>query len=70
MATQCNASVSGAPVYGFLCEQTNVFYAFETFEQYQEFMFWLDKSSATLSTSSKRETVTDEELMENSERAT
>jgi hypothetical protein len=32
-----------APVYGFLCESTNVFYAFETFEQYQEFLGWLQE---------------------------
>ncbi len=38
----CN---SGAPVYGFLCEQSNVFYAFETQEQYQEFLTWLQESS-------------------------
>jgi hypothetical protein len=38
----CNAPV----VYGFLCEQTNVFYAFETHEQYQEFLEWLHAETA------------------------
>jgi len=25
-------------VYGFLCPQTNVFYAFDSYETYQQFM--------------------------------
>jgi hypothetical protein len=28
-------------VYGFLCQQTKVFYAFESYETYQEFLVWL-----------------------------
>ena len=28
-------------VYGFLCPQTNVFYAFDSYETYQQFMEWL-----------------------------
>jgi hypothetical protein len=35
------------PVYGFLCELTNVFYAFETFEQYREFLGWLQQTSSS-----------------------
>ena len=31
-------------VYGFLCEQTNVFYAFETFQEYQEFLSLLPQT--------------------------
>ena len=46
MATVSNDSVSEEPVYGFLCEHTNVFYAFETLEQYQEFMSWLQMNSS------------------------
>lgn len=25
-------------VYGFLCQKTNVFYAFESYENYQQFL--------------------------------
>lgn len=32
---------SSNQVYGFLCEKTNIFYAFETQEEYQEFIQWL-----------------------------
>mgnify|MGYP000925159331 FL=1 len=28
-------------VYGFLCQKTNVFYAFESRETYQQFLEWL-----------------------------
>lgn len=28
-------------VYGFLCPKTNVFYAFESLETYQQFLEWL-----------------------------
>lgn len=38
-----NERGSNQLVYGFLCEQTNVFYAFETFEEYQEFLTWLQR---------------------------
>ena len=31
----------GAPVYGFLCEKTQIFYAFESLEEYQRFTAWL-----------------------------
>ena len=27
--------------YGFLCSETNTFYAFQTLEEYESFMFWL-----------------------------
>lgn len=37
----CSTQEEAPIVYGFLCEQTNVFYAFENKEQYQEFMDWL-----------------------------
>lgn len=30
-------------VYGFLCPTTNVFYAFDTFEVYQQFLQWLEQ---------------------------
>jgi hypothetical protein len=70
MASICNDSSAGAPVYGFLCEQTNIFYAFETYEQYQEFMLWMEANSNSQSNTSDREMMTDEELMEGSERAT
>lgn len=33
-------------VYGFLCQKTNVFYAFESFEAYQEFLQWLERENA------------------------
>jgi hypothetical protein len=32
-------------VYGFLCEATNVFYAFETKEEYIAFLSWLDEQT-------------------------
>jgi hypothetical protein len=36
-----NANGNTNQVYGFLCQQTNVFYAFESYETYAEFLLWL-----------------------------
>lgn len=33
-------------VYGFLCQRTNVFYAFESFQAYQEFLLWLERENS------------------------
>jgi hypothetical protein len=33
-------------VYGFLCQKTNVFYAFESYETYQYFLEWLERENA------------------------
>lgn len=33
-------------VYGFLCQKTNVFYAFESYETYKEFLEWLEQENA------------------------
>ena len=42
----CRQDNSQAPqVYGFLCEKTNVFYAFESLEEYQQFLAWLEEES-------------------------
>jgi len=43
-----SASVNPAQgqVYGFLCQKTKVFYAFESFETYQEFIVWLKREKA------------------------
>jgi hypothetical protein len=35
------AQAAAPVVYGFLCEATNVFYAFETQEEYLAFLAWL-----------------------------
>lgn len=32
-------------VYGFLCQKTNVFYAFESEETYQQFLQWFDSQA-------------------------
>ena len=39
--TQETTSVNGEQVYGFLCPKTNVFYAFDSYEVYQQFLQWL-----------------------------
>lgn len=46
MNCQQNTSNNNEPlVYGFLCEHTNTFYAFDTYQQYQEFLEWLQTES-------------------------
>lgn len=47
-------------VYGFLCEQTNVFYAFETYHQYQEFLSWLQSSTQNTLQTNQNEMISDE----------
>lgn len=39
---------SNEQVYGFLCKKTNVFYAFETYEAYAQFLDWLKNESANV----------------------
>lgn len=36
-----NSIENANQVYGFLCQSTNVFYAFESYETYAEFLLWL-----------------------------
>lgn len=31
--------------YGFLCQKTNVFYAFESYETYTQFLEWLEQEN-------------------------
>jgi hypothetical protein len=33
-------------VYGFLCQKTNVFYAFESYETYTQFLEWLQRENS------------------------
>lgn len=70
MCDASNNSHSNAPVYGFLCEQTNVFYAFETQEEYQEFLTWLQESSEERAAPIPDEMISEEELRYNFDRAT
>ncbi len=32
-----------SPTFGFLCPESNTFYAFETFEEYQLFLNWMNE---------------------------
>lgn len=59
-----------SPIYGFLCEQTNVFYAFETQEQYQEFLDWVQASAQPNALAPTDDMITEEELQYNFDRAT
>lgn len=43
---QVSAASTSAPVYGFLCEATNVFYAFESQQEYFAFLTWLQEKTA------------------------
>jgi hypothetical protein len=45
-------------VYGFLCEKTNVFYAFDTYEKYQEFLDWLEVEAQDKSSPQEDEMIT------------
>lgn len=36
-----NDGIGAQMVYGFLDEQTQIFYAFESYEQYQLFLEWM-----------------------------
>lgn len=38
--TSVDPPSTSEPVYGFLCPQTNVFYAFESHEEYLQFLEW------------------------------
>lgn len=62
---------SGSPVYGFLCEATNVFYAFETLEEYKEFLLWLQNQNKEETDDCQAYGMVDEnEMRINCERAT
>ena len=54
----CNSNENNQ-VYGFLCPKTNVFYAFESLETYQQFLEWLSTQEPTVEQS---EAMTDERL--------
>jgi precorrin-3B methylase len=41
-------------VYGFLCQKTNVFYAFESYETYQQFLEWLSSQQESTDESANR----------------
>lgn len=41
-----SAAAPAPQVYGFLCQNTNVFYAFESYETYAEFLEWLQAEHA------------------------
>jgi hypothetical protein len=43
---QGSAGSTSTPVYGFLCEATNVFYAFESQQEYLAFLAWLQEQTA------------------------
>ncbi len=48
MINSCDSSPqTPSQVYGFLCPQTNVFYAFESYETYQQFLEWMQSQSST-----------------------
>ena len=36
---------SSPQIFGFLCQQTNIFYAFETEEEYQTFIQWVQNEA-------------------------
>lgn len=42
----CTDSNSNDQVYGFLCPKTNVFYAFDSYETYQQFLDWLNSQQS------------------------
>ena len=69
MKTANNAQKdSGSMIYGFLCEATNVFYAFDTIEEYKQFLAWLKNEDRERIESDF--TVSDDEILQDSERAT
>ena len=67
---QIDGHFGTSAVYGFLCQQTNTFYAFQTKEEYLEFLDWLKGEAQQTSSPSCGEMLTDEEIWLNSERAT
>lgn len=64
------ASAETPLVYGFLCEQTNVFYAFETQQQYQEFLGWLARETEDAPEAARDCPPSEEELLSNFDRST
>jgi hypothetical protein len=42
--TNQNLSAS-TPTFGFMCPETNIFYAFDTFEEYEIFLNWINQES-------------------------
>ena len=61
-----------SPVYGFLCPETNIFYAFDSSEQYQEFLGWLQKDSEWQPNQPQTtsDIMSDEEMRANAEKST
>lgn len=71
MSGEAGTNMCSTPlVYGFLCEETNVFYAFETQEEYLVFLNWLEGQPPYQAANVNRDPPTDEEILRNSERAT
>ena len=70
-------SDSTEQVYGFLCPKTNVFYAFESQETYQQFLDWLstqdlpkDVDSCMAEERAELPVVTEADQLEDFDRAT
>ena len=61
---------NSAPVFGFLDEKTQVFYAFESFEEYQLFLEYAKSDGVREGFGGEGSMVDEEELRRNEERAT
>ena len=71
--TDCN----GQQIYGFLCPKTNIFYAFDSYDVYQQFLQWLslqEKQASQLPQQAEERAaspmVTEADQLEDYERAT
>ena len=56
--------------FGFMCPQTQVFYAFSCREEYEQFLDWMAQNQEEGFQQSTVEPLTDEEMLKYSERAT
>lgn len=54
---------SNSQIYGFLCQKTNVFYAFESHETYQQFLQWLATQEETNGLNATNSSDRDDRLM-------
>lgn len=50
-------------VYGFMDQTTNVFYAFESYEEYHSFLLWMQEQSAPSSNHNNQMDILEQDLI-------
>lgn len=59
MNNHIETTLNQPPLYGFLCQETNIFYAFETEAQYLDFLAWFESEAQNATTNENSEMVSE-----------